>query len=136
MRRFGTNIRIYYEDTDAGGVVYYANYLRFLERCRSDWLREQGYDVAELERDHGCVFAVRSVQLEYLRAARLSDVVHVDMMVQKLRRAGITIHQTITRDNEPLMTAVIMVVCVNRQSFKPVLIPQPLYKVINQWTQD
>lgn len=135
MKQYGINIRIYYEDTDAAGVVYYANYLRYFERCRSDWLREQGFDVVDIDRNYGCAFAVRSVQIDYLQAVRLSDLVRVDMAVQELRRAGITLQQNITQNNKVLATATIRVVCVDRQSFKPVSIPQPLFEVINKWNQ-
>jgi acyl-CoA thioester hydrolase len=66
-------VRVYYEDTDAGGVIYYANYLKFLERCRTEWLRAIGHDQADLLRDPGIAFVVRSVSLEYLKPARLDD---------------------------------------------------------------
>ena len=73
---FTIPVRIYYEDTDAGGVVYYANYLKYLERCRTEWLREIGHDQADLLRDPGIAFVVRSVSLEYLKPARLDDLLN------------------------------------------------------------
>ncbi len=96
-KTFSIPVRIYYEDTDAGGVVYYANYLKYLERCRSDWLRAIGCDQSELLRDPGVAFVVRSVNLEYLKPARLDELVSVELEVERASRAQIFFRQQIRR---------------------------------------
>jgi acyl-CoA thioester hydrolase len=94
---FTIPVRIYYEDTDAGGVVYYANYLKFFERCRTEWLRAIGHQQADLLRDPGIAFVVRSVSIEYLKPARLDDQLVVGLEVEKISRAQIFFRQHIRR---------------------------------------
>ena len=86
---FTITVRIYYEDTDAGGVVYYANYLKFLERCRSEWLRSIGHDQTDLLRDPGIAFVVRSINLEFLKPARLDDLLTVSLEVALMKITSI-----------------------------------------------
>ena len=113
-------VRIYYEDTDAGGVVYYANYLKFLERCRTEWLRAIGHDQADLLRDPGIAFVVRSVSLEYLKPARLDEQLTVSLEVEKITRSQIFFRQHIRRANaqteggwDELIGGQIQIVCVS-----------------------
>jgi acyl-CoA thioester hydrolase len=117
-------VRIYYEDTDAGGVVYYANYLKFLERCRTEWLRSAGFGQAELLRDTGIAFVVRSVSLDYLKPARLDDLLTVSLEVEKITRSQIFFRQHVRRKNlqdgaqdgeswEELVCGKVQIVCVN-----------------------
>lgn len=117
---FTVPVRIYYEDTDAGGVVYYANYLKFLERCRTEWLREIGHDQSDLLRDPGIAFVVRSVSLEYLKPARLDEVLTVSLEVEKISRSQIFFRQNIRRANpdapggwDELISGKVQVVCVS-----------------------
>lgn len=117
---FTIPVRIYYEDTDAGGVVYYANYLKFLERCRTEWLRAIGHEQADLLRDPGIAFVVRSVNLEYLKPARLDDLLTVSLEVEKVARSQIFFRQHIRRSNplaegglEELINGRIQIVCVS-----------------------
>jgi acyl-CoA thioester hydrolase len=112
---FAIPVRVYYEDTDAGGVVYYANYLKFLERCRSEWLRSIGFEQAGLLRDSGIAFVVRSVRLDYLKPARLDDLLAVSLAVEKITRSQIFFRQHVRRggeDGETLAGGAIQVVCV------------------------
>jgi acyl-CoA thioester hydrolase len=116
---FTIPIRIYYEDTDAGGVVYYANYLKFLERCRTEYLRSLGHEQANLLRDAGIAFVVRSVNLEYLKPARLDDLLTVSVEVEKTSRSQIFFCQHIRRKNplategwDELLNGRIQIVCV------------------------
>ncbi|MQM30864.1 MAG: tol-pal system-associated acyl-CoA thioesterase [Candidatus Accumulibacter phosphatis] len=127
---FSIPVRIYYEDTDAGGVVYYANYLKYLERCRSEWLRAIGHQQAELLRDPGIAFVVRSIQVDFLKPARLDDQLLVDLEVEKISRAQIFFRQTIRRAEESLaggpgelLSATVHLVCVNAAQMKPTSIP-------------
>ena len=123
---FSIPVRIYYEDTDAGGVVYYANYLKYLERCRSEWLRHGGLEQNELLHGPGIVFVVRSVNVEYLKPARLDDLLTVGMEVERITRAQVFFRQTIRRGDETLVTAQVQVVCVNAALMKIVSLPAAL----------
>ena len=118
-------IRIYYEDTDAGGVVYHANYLKFAERARTEWLRELGLEQRILHDEYGILFVVRHLEIDYQKAGKLDDELIVETHLQELGNASITMQQTILRADDHLTLAVIkvVVVCVNA-SFKPTRLPQ------------
>jgi acyl-CoA thioester hydrolase len=96
--RFTWPVRVYYEDTDAAGVVYHASYLRFLERARTDWLRSLGFEQDRLMRDEGTVFAVAGLKLDFLRPARFNDRLSTDVALLKLGLASLTLAQSITRE--------------------------------------
>ena len=120
---FSLPVRVYYEDTDAGGVVYYANYLKFLERARTEWLRAAGFEQPELMRDHNVIFVVRSVAIEYLQPARFNDALDVTVRLEKLGSCTIDVFQTVERAAR-LVEARVRIVCVDqRNGFKPVRIP-------------
>ena len=116
-------VRVYYEDTDAGGIVYYANYLRFMERDRSAWLRAGGVDVAALADRSRLMFTVREIHLDFLKAARLSDNLEVSVSVTRARRVSVELEQTVTLDGEVLCTAEVRLACVDVDSLKPKPIP-------------
>jgi acyl-CoA thioester hydrolase len=127
---FTIPVRIYFEDTDAGGVVYYANYLKFFERCRTEWLREIGHDQGDLLRDPGIAFVVRSVNVDYLKPARLDDQLVVGLEVEKIGGAQIHFRQHIRRANpaleggwDELVNGTIRIVCVNSALMKATSIP-------------
>ena len=120
---FTLPVRVYFEDTDAGGVVYYANYLKYLERCRTEWLRSDGHQQGELLRDASIAFVVRSISADYLKPARLDDLLSVSMEVERITRAQIFFRQSIRRGDEELLTAQVQVVCVNPAQMKIVSIP-------------
>ena len=125
---FSIPVRIYFEDTDAGGVVYYANYLKYLERCRTEWLRAIGCDQSELLREPGIAFVVRSINLEYLKPARLDELLSVDLVVERISRVQIFFRQAIRRTcptggSEELASGRIQVVCVNSAQMKISSIP-------------
>jgi acyl-CoA thioester hydrolase len=119
-------IRVYWEDTDAGGVVYHASYLRFLERARSEWMRSLGYAQQALREREDVVFVVRSMRLEFLRAARLDDELGVDVVTISVRPASLLLSQTIRRGDETLLTAEVKVACVTASSFRPRAVPAAL----------
>ncbi|MBB5204184.1 acyl-CoA thioester hydrolase [Inhella inkyongensis] len=121
---FRANYRAYYEDTDAGGVVYYANYLRFLERARSDWLRELGVNQETLRLSQGWVFVVAHVDARYLKPARLDDWLSVSARIAEQDRASLVFAQQIHRGADLLLDARIRVACVDAASFKPRRLPQ------------
>jgi acyl-CoA thioester hydrolase len=109
-------VRVYYEDTDAGGVVYYANYLKFLERCRSEWLRALGFEQSGLLREQGIAFVVRNVNLDYLKPARLDDRLAIDLEVEKITRSQMFFRQQVRRGEgegrETLARGATQIVCV------------------------
>ena len=123
---FRVAVRVYYEDTDAAGVVYYANYLKFLERARSEWLSSRGFEVAALEQGHGVAFAVRRVEIDYLKPARLGDRLSVSFAVVEGHRSRLVARQKIFRGDELLTDALVTVVCLDQASWKPVRIPAEL----------
>lgn len=129
-KKFSLPTRVYYQDTDAGGVVYHATHLHFLERARYEWLRELGYDVHELLNSHKLQFMVRSLEIEYFKPAILDDLLHITVDVVDMGRSRITLAQEILSNETPLVKATIHVVCVGTDTFKPVRIPVNLREKI------
>jgi acyl-CoA thioester hydrolase len=125
-RSFTWPVRVYYEDTDLGGVVYYANYLKFMERARTEWLRALGFEQTALARDHGVVFVVSSLAIDYLKPAAFNDELAVTVELQRLGAGQIILMQTIARDGQALATARVRLGCVNPSTFRPVRIPEPV----------
>ena len=121
-------MRVYYEDTDAAGVVFYANYLKFMERARTEWLRALGFEQTTLMHDHNVVFVVRSLAVEYLRPAVFNDELEVTVSLTRARGSLLEISQSIRRGPRALVTGAVKVACVNTRSFKPVRIPDPILK--------
>lgn len=107
------SIRVYYEDTDLAGIVYYANYLKFIERGRSEWVRSLGVDQGVLKRDHGIVFAVRRVEADYLRPAKFDDMLTVTTVLLAETGARIVVEQEVRRGEERLFVATVTLVCLN-----------------------
>jgi acyl-CoA thioester hydrolase len=126
-RKFEIVCRVYWEDTDAGGVVYYANYLKFMERCRTDWLRALGIDQLRLRSERQLQFAVVSVSVDFLRPALLNDEILVTAELERLRGATIAFKQTILRGAVQLIDASTRVACLDSGSLKPRPIPQDLF---------
>lgn len=127
-------VRIYWEDTDAGGVVYYANYLRFMERARSEWLRALGFEQDVLRDETGVVFVVRRVEIDYLAPARFNDTIEISVGLSEIGRASLDFAQTIVRGPTRLVSARITLACVDATRFKPVRIPQPILHALAQAT--
>ena len=119
-------VRVYFENTDAGGVVYHSEYLKFLERARTEWLRHLGFDHQTLARNHRSVFIVSSVVADFLKPARLDDTVAVSVHLESLGKVRCIFAQEIRRDDEVLVKAKVTVACVTAETFKPVEIPEPL----------
>ncbi len=129
---FTMQVRVYFQDTDAGGVVYHANYANFLERARADWLRERpACTSAALMREFGVVFVVRSLKLDYLKPAVLDDLLSISVQIKELGRSRVVLYQAVTRGEETLVEAEVHLVCVTAGIFRPVVIPDVLR---DQWT--
>ena len=119
-------LRIYYEDTDAGGIVYYANYLKFFERARTEWLRQLGINQSVLlEQNLG--FVVRKVEMDNMASAKLDDLLTVTSQISELKRASLVFNQQIiNQEQELLCTVKVRVACVNIKLSKPCAIPKEL----------
>jgi acyl-CoA thioester hydrolase len=125
--RFEWPVRVYWEDTDAGGVVYYANYLGFMERSRTEWLRALGIDQSRMREQTGALLVVRSAHCEFLRSARLDDELIVTVEVTKIGHASMVLTQAVYRkDGELLMTAEIKAGCLDGENWSPRRFPPAL----------
>lgn len=127
---FSLPLRVYFQDTDAGGVVYHANYLNFMERARTEWMRSFGYSNGGLLKEFGVVFVVRSLKLDYLKPALLDDMLEVTAQIKDVGRSRVSLLQSVRRDQQVLTEAEVHLVCVSLQNFKPVSVPEVLLK---QW---
>ncbi|GDX36136.1 acyl-CoA thioesterase YbgC [Alphaproteobacteria bacterium] len=122
--------RVYYEDTDAGGVVYYANYLKFYERARSDFLRELNISQSNLANDQKIIFVVRKCQIEYHFPARLDDMLAVEVKISEINKVSLTMMQKITKSSQLISELTVELVCLNSQTFKPTRLPKNLLDLI------
>jgi acyl-CoA thioester hydrolase len=125
MKRFIWPVRVYYEDTDAGGVVFHANYLKFFERARTEMLRAMGHEQDRLMAE-GTIFVVRSVQVDYLLPARFNDQLQVSAEISFIKKASFDFEQQITRGDEVLCRGVIRIACLNAETMRPKAIPESL----------
>ena len=126
MTQFVWPVRVYYEDTDGGGVVYHANYLKFMERARTEWLRSLGFEQTALKSQMRIMFVVRGLALQYLRPANFDDALMVSTRLTRTGRSLLQFEQTIRRDSILLTQAMVEVACIDAEKFKPVPIPIPI----------
>jgi acyl-CoA thioester hydrolase len=129
MSDFVWRTRVYWEDTDGGGVVYYANYLKFMERARTEWLRSLGHSQQEIAEKFGFVFAVREAHVNYLKPARLDDDLAVSCVPVPEGRASIRFKQDISRGTTAIADGEVRVVCVDAKSFRPRALPDFIQQV-------
>jgi acyl-CoA thioester hydrolase len=125
-------VRVYYEDTDAGGIVFYANYLKFFERARTEWLRACGIDQTRLAEETGALFVVRRTALEYSAPARLDDLVLTVSRVERLGRASVDFIQEAWREGTLLASGSIRVGCVERTGLRPMATPPPVLAALRR----
>ena len=128
--RYEHRVRVYWEDTDAGGVVYYANYLKFLERGRSEWLRALGHSQQEMVDTTGCMFVVQETTVRYVKPARLDDQLTITVDVRERGRASLRIAQQAWCGDRLLAEGEIRIGCVERATMKPHRIPGPIFEAI------
>ena len=125
--KFTWQVRVYYEDTDAAGIVFYANYLRYMERARTEWLRSIGYEHDMLKKKHEILFTVKNVSIEYIKPAYLDDILMVTSSLLKKSGASLIFQQTIkNKNNESLIEAKIKVACLNAITLKASAMPKDL----------
>lgn len=126
-------VRVYYEDTDLAGIVYYANYLRFLERARTEWLRALGFEQDRLSCEQGVIFAVVSVDLRYRQPARFNDALRVSVEVSKLLHASVSFRQAVTRDQGDEAVCchgVVRTACLDSTTMRPRAIPREIVEAV------
>ena len=128
---FAWPIRIYWEDTDAGGIVYYANYMKFMERARTEWLRAAGIEQLPLKEQHGLMFVVVDIEAHYRRPARYGDELLVTCVIDERTRASFTFQQQVFRgglDGELLVEGKVRVACLDAVSLRPTALPKELIR--------
>ena len=130
---FVWRLRVYWEDTDGGGVVYYANYLKFMERARTEWLRARGLVQSRLQAEHGVVMVVRSFSSEYLQSARLDDELDVTVVLEHRGGASMTVSQAVYRasDGQLLVTAQGRAACLDAETWTPRRFPPAVLKCLS-----
>jgi acyl-CoA thioester hydrolase len=121
---------VYFQDTDAGGVVFHGTYLDFLERARTEWLRALGFDLRKLMREDGVLFIVRALELAYVKPALLDDLLAVTINVEKLGRAQLTLGQEVRRGTESLVRASVNLACVSAEGLRPAPIPDRVHAAL------
>jgi len=122
--QFDWPVQVYYEDTDAGGVVYHSQYLNFMERARTEFLRNIGFVQTVLRDDLGILFVVRDIQIRFKKPAKFDDALNVRTNLLNVGRSLLAFEQNIYRGDEHLISATVDVVCIGAESFKPISIPQ------------
>jgi acyl-CoA thioester hydrolase len=127
---FHHTVRVYWEDTDAGGIVFYANYLKFFERARTEWLRALGHSQQEMVDTTGCMFVVQETTVRYVKPARLDDVLTITVDVRERGRASLRIAQQAWCGERLLAEGDIRIGCVERATMKPHRIPGPIFEAI------
>lgn len=130
MNSFNWSIRVYYEDTDAGGVVFYANYLKFFERARTEMLRHLGFEQDQLIKIQKLIFVVRSVKVDYLKPAKFNDLIDVNSAVIEKKKTSLIFKQSIVREDLVLCDAEIRIACLDAQTMKPKPIPTEILEKI------
>ena len=130
---FSLPVEINYEDTDAGGVVYHANYLAFMERARSACLRQSGLPVSKLKNEHNLLFVVSETHLKFVKPAFLDDIVNVTVQVERLKGASVACVQRISRGGDLLVDASIRIATIAADSFSPQRMPQVLREIFGRY---
>lgn len=126
MKTHKIDFRVYYEDTDAGGIVYHSNFLKFAERGRCEMLRDLGYECSKFEEELNVIFVLKHADIEYKKPARLDDLLEVQTKVATMRNTSFQMQQTIHKDGEEICAMLITLVCVDTKTIKPVRLPDIL----------
>lgn len=132
MNEFIWQVRVYYEDTDAGGFVYHTNYLKFMERARTEWLRELGFEQTQLREQYNLVFVVRQISVDYLKPALFNELLQIRSHISKMGKASMTFTQQILRDTEILCQAVIKIAAINTIKQCPQPIPANIFQALDK----
>jgi len=131
MSAHKTDIRIYYEDTDAGGIVYHSNFLNFAERARCELMRSIGYECSTIEDELGLLFVVKAAEIDYIKPAKLDDALTVKTNVETLRNTSFQMRQIVQKDGQDLCNMLVTLVCVETKDIRPVRLPDILREKLN-----
>lgn len=131
--KFTWPVRVYFEDTDAIGVVYYSNYLRFMERTRTEWLRTLGFELDALAREENLVFVVRRANVEFHQPAKLNDMLQISAELGQLGRASLLMVQQVMRGDALLCSAEIKLATLSADTLRPMAIPDPIKQELMSW---
>ena len=123
---FAWPVRVYYENTDLGGVVYYANYLKFMERARTEWLRALGFDMSAMAREHRCHFVAQRVEIDYLLPARLDDQLIATVLLVRAGHARLVLEQDVLKDGKRLVGGRVTLACITIDTWQPTPMPDSL----------
>jgi len=135
VSQFNWPLRVYYEDTDSGGVVYHSNYLNFMERARTEWLRALGFEQPALKTDLGIIFVVHSMTLIFKSPAYFNDLLKIRARLLKIGHGSMEFSQSVTREDNLLVEATVKLACVDAVSFKPIGIPAIIKQAIKNMEQ-
>jgi len=127
---FNWQVRVYYEDTDSGGVVYHSNYLKFMERARTEWLRHLGFEHTAINDAFKVIFVVHSMQIEFKQPAKFNELLTITSELGKVGRGSFEFLQKIMKNNQLLVQAQVKLACVSMLTFKPVAVPRPILQKI------
>ena len=130
------DIRVYYEDTDAGGIVYHANYLNFAERGRTEFLRKCGFTNSELQNKLGVMFVVRHIEIDYLKPSLLDDALQMETTILELKNSSFSLHQRTVRAGETMADMHVVLVCVDTVSHKPVRLPEDIKEAFQAYQEN
>jgi acyl-CoA thioester hydrolase len=133
MNEFIWPIRVYHEDSDAAGIVYYANYLKFMERARTEWLRDMGFEQTQLKQQHNLIIVVRKISIDYLKPALFNDLLHIKTRIIQRGKASMTMAQEVLRDTEILCTAAVKVAAINVNNQRPQPFPPDILKALQKF---
>ena len=133
---FSWPVRVYYENTDAGGVVYHAQYLNFMERARTEWLRILGFEHTTLMQAYGCVFVVHSMQIQFKKSAKLDDLLTITSQIAKIGHSSVEFLQTIQLNKQTLVDAQLKLACVDALTFKPIAVPPAVKYIMKKQTME
>jgi len=131
MDKFIWPIRVYYEDSDAGGVVYHSNYLNFMERARTEWLRNKGFNQTALKQQYNLIFAVRKISVDYLKPAFFDDLLTITVQIIKIGKASIIMAQQVQREAEIICTADVKLASINAVTLRPQTFPSDILNLLN-----
>jgi acyl-CoA thioester hydrolase len=127
---FAWPVRVYYEDTDVGGVVYYANYLKYMERARTEWLRSLGFDMSAMAREHLCHFVAQRAEVDYLAPARLDDELVATVTIARHGHARLVLEQDVLKDGARLAAGKVTLACITTDTWQPTPMPAPLKRIL------
>ena len=131
---FAWPVRVYYEDTDVGGVVYYANYLKFMERARTEWLRTLGFDMSAMATEYRCHFVAQRAEVDFLRPARLDDQLIATVALARAGHARLVLEQDVLKDGQRLAGGKVTLACITTDTWQPTPMPAALKDILERLT--